>query len=168
MKLKLSSTIEPEPLAATRERVEKMHETMGLLSSMVDRVLDVSRMAQGRLRLERVDFDLGVLLQEVVDRAAEDAHGCPTRINQLGPPSVNWDRARIDQVISNLLANAYRFGAGKPVEVTLDASLNGVVRLQVQDYGVGISSENQRRIFERFEQAQPHPRTTFGGFGLGL
>src|SRR5438132_5655703 len=168
MKLKLSAIMEPEPLAATRARVEKMDQTMGLLSGMVDRLLDVSRMAQGLLRLERADFELDVLVQEVVHRMADDAHGCQTRIDHLGALSVNWDRARIDQVISNLLANAYRYGAGKAVEVTLDASLNGVVRLHVQDHGVGISSEDQRRIFERFEQAQRYPRTTFGGFGVGL
>jgi signal transduction histidine kinase len=177
MKLKLSDNSRPEPLTTTRERVEKMDETMGILSNVVDRLLDVSRMVQGRLQLHRVDFDLGresdravgkgrILAHEVVDRMADDAHGCQTRIDHLGNLLVNWDQQRIDQVISNLLANAYTYGGGKPVHLMLDASLDGVVRLQ--DHGVGISPDNQQRIFERFEYAQPHPRTTFGGFGVGL
>jgi signal transduction histidine kinase len=168
MKLKLSDNSHPEPLTTTRERVEKMDETMGILSSLVDRLLDVSRMAQGRLHLQRVDLDLGVLVREVVDRMADEAHGCEIHIDHLGNLSVNWDRPRIDQVISNLLGNAYTYGGGKPVHLMIDASLDGVVRLLVQDHGVGISPENQQRIFERFEHAQPHPRTTFGGFGVGL
>jgi signal transduction histidine kinase len=168
MKLRLNDNSQPEPPTATRERVDKMDETMGMLSNLVDRLLDVSRMAQGRFQLQRVDFDLAALLRQVVDRMADDTRGCETRISQVGNPLVNWDRDRIDQVISHLLANAYTFGGGKAVELRVDASLNGVIRVHVQDHGLGISPENQIRIFERFERAQPQPRTTFGGFGVGL
>jgi signal transduction histidine kinase len=166
MKLKLLSS-EPNPVAAMGERVAKMEETMESLSGMVDRLLDVSRMVYDRLRLERTEFNLGVLVQQVVDRLSDEAHGCETQINQLGSLSVNWDPKRIDQVMCNLLANAYKYGEGRLVDITLEG-LNGVVRLHVRDHGIGICSEDQRRIFERFEQAQPRPRMTFGGFGLGL
>ena len=166
MKLKLLVS-EPHPLVAIRERMAKMEETMESLSGMVDRLLDASSMAQSRLRLERTEFNLGVVVQHVVDRLSGDEHNCETSINQRGSLWVNCDAARIDQVISNLLANAYKYGEGRPVEIRLEG-LNGVVRFHVQDHGMGIRAEDQRRIFERFEQAEPHPRATFGGFGLGL
>jgi signal transduction histidine kinase len=83
-------------------------------------------------RRERTEFNLGVLVLKVADRLSGDAHGCETRINQLGSLWVNWDATTIDQVISNLLANAYKYGQGRPVEIKLEG-LNGVVRINVRD-----------------------------------
>jgi signal transduction histidine kinase len=76
-----------------------------------------------------------------------------------------WDRSRLDQVITNLLANALKFGAGKPVEVRVTA-LGEAAVLSVEDKGIGIHEADQRRIFERFERAVS--AGNYSGMGLGL
>jgi len=150
-----------------RERLAAMGRTMDLLSEEVDRLLEVSRMVRGSLKLELEEFDLGVLAQEVLERIKSETRGCETILNQPGGLRVKWDRRRIGEVIYNLLSNAYKYGAGKPVELRL-ASSNDSIRLEVQDQGAGIPAADQQRIFERFEQAPSRSRDSFGGLGLGL
>ncbi|HEX5634104.1 MAG TPA: sensor histidine kinase, partial [Gemmatimonadales bacterium] len=72
---------------------------------------------------------------------------------------------RIEQVVTNLLSNALRYGAGKPVRISVSQQ-RGVANLRVEDHGEGICAEDQERIFERFERlaARPHQ----GGLGMGL
>jgi signal transduction histidine kinase len=72
---------------------------------------------------------------------------------------------RLEQVVGNLLANAMKYGAGKPVELHLEQD-DGKVRLKVRDFGIGIAKEDRERIFERFERAVSVRH--YGGFGLGL
>jgi signal transduction histidine kinase len=76
-----------------------------------------------------------------------------------------WDRARIDQVLTNLLTNAIKYGGGHPIEVSLLAK-GTQVTLAVHDHGIGIGSEDLNRIFGRFERAVP--TSHYGGLGLGL
>jgi signal transduction histidine kinase len=76
-----------------------------------------------------------------------------------------WDRARLDQVISNLLSNAMKYGAGQPVQVTVVGQEHQAV-LSVRDDGIGVAPEHQARIFARFERAVSN--ANFGGLGLGL
>ncbi|MGK5087111.1 ATP-binding protein [Bdellovibrionota bacterium FG-2] len=77
----------------------------------------------------------------------------------------NWDCVRIEQVVLNLLTNAMKYGAGKPIEISVRKE-QGLVRLSVRDHGIGIAIEDQKGIFERFERAVS--AKAFGGFGLGL
>jgi signal transduction histidine kinase len=76
-----------------------------------------------------------------------------------------WDRLRLDQIVTNLLSNALKYGPGKPIEIRLQSHDSAAV-LAVRDEGIGIPPEDQARIFERFERAVS-PRH-FGGLGLGL
>ena len=84
-----------------------------------------------------------------------------------GKPSVvgAWDRSKLEQVISNLLDNALKFGGGKPIEITV-ACTDGTAELVVQDQGIGIPAERLPHVFERFERAVSSRH--FGGLGLGL
>src|SRR5262249_26054393 len=76
-----------------------------------------------------------------------------------------WDRLRLEQVVANLLSNALKYGAGKPVHIEIAAAAGGA-RLTVSDGGIGISTDDMTRIFERFERGVSGRQ--FGGFGLGL
>ena len=76
-----------------------------------------------------------------------------------------WDRSRLDQVVTNLLANAAKFGAGKPIEFVV-GTRNGRAFFELTDHGIGIAPTDQARIFERFTRAAPVRH--YGGLGLGL
>jgi PAS domain S-box-containing protein len=164
---RLNSSAEPMSADMMRQRLAAMERTMTLLSSEVDRLLEVSRMVRGSIKLQFEEFDLGVLAQEVVQKLAAEASGCPTFLEQSGGLQVTWDRTRIGQALSNLLSNAYKYGAGKPVRIRLEGP-EDTVRLEVQDAGAGIPAADQERIFERFVRGQARPRDSFGGLGLGL
>jgi signal transduction histidine kinase len=82
-----------------------------------------------------------------------------------GPVRGRWDRSRLDQVATNLLSNAMKYGKGRPIEVAVERA-GEVARLVVSDRGIGIDAADHARIFERFERAAPDRQ--YGGMGLGL
>ena len=137
------------------------------LVRMVDVLLDVSRISEGPLTLDRDDLDVGPLIAGVADRFKEPATtaGSPIRVEIRGAATARWDRFRIEQVVTNLLSNAIKYGAGKPVDVVVDPS-NGSARIVVIDRGPGIEAQHHGRLFERF--ARFAPARHYGGFGLGL
>jgi PAS domain S-box-containing protein len=151
----------------------RVHKTVGhayRLQRLIDELLDVSRITSGRLTLEREQMDLGDLAREVVDRHAAEAQraGSSVSLEATGNTQGNWDRARLDQVLTNLLSNALKYGAGKPVHVGVVGATGseGKVRVVVRDQGIGIEPSAQSRIFGRFERAVSDRH--YGGFGLGL
>ena len=130
------------------------------LTHLVSDLLDVSRLKVGRLIVSRERFDLIELVREVVERFST-----AIEVHADGPVVGSWDRSRIDQVITNLVSNATKFSRGNPVEVSVE-SLPSSVRLRVRDRGIGITSDQLPRIFERFERAVS--ARSYGGLGLGL
>jgi signal transduction histidine kinase len=111
--------------------------------------------------------DLGEVLQDVLGQYKEelDRAGCSLHLRTDAGVIGRWDRLRVDQVVSNLLSNAIKYGPGRPVEVDLQR-LGKSARLVVRDHGIGISAQDQERIFQRFERAVSIQH--YGGFGLGL
>lgn len=152
------------PLAA---RLNRVAASAARLAHLVDQLLDVSRITAGRLELAPEPLDLRELVGEVVDRFREAAGRAGTTITVVAPTPVRgtWDRLRLDQVVTNLIANAIKYGRGKPVEVAVAAEAADAV-LRVVDRGIGIDAEQQQRIFLRFERAAEARK--YGGFGLGL
>jgi signal transduction histidine kinase len=137
------------------------------LESLVNDLLDLSRLTAGKLALRIEEFDLRELVREVQERMADELTrtGCTLTLHAPAPVTGSWDRTRLDQVITNLLHNALKYGAGKPIE--LSVSTDGTrARLSVRDSGIGISPEDHARIFERFERAVPGRH--YSGFGIGL
>lgn len=136
------------------------------LSHLVGQLLDVTRIsADGTLHLEPSEVDLLELTREVAETLEPEAQraGCPVTIRGV-PARGRWDRIRVAQVITNLLANAFKYGAGTPVEVTVEAD-RGRARLTVADRGAGLDAAEQERVFERFTRGAAHPGA---GLGLGL
>ncbi len=137
------------------------------LNRLIGDLLAISRMETGRPALDLSEVDLGAIVREVAGRFEPElaSSRCPLSIQCDAPVVGHWDALRIDQVVTNLLSNAAKFGAGKPIEVLLGEEA-GRARLSVRDHGIGIDLAHQARIFERFERAVPVKH--YGGLGLGL
>jgi PAS domain S-box-containing protein len=148
-------------------RLTGLERGVGRLGVLVDELLDVSRITSGRLVLQREELDLAELVREVAGHFRPEAEraGCDLRVRVPGPVVSRWDRLRLEQVLSNLLSNALKYGAGLPVEVALSTSGDRVL-LRVRDEGIGIEFAVQERIFERFERAVSDRH--YGGLGMGL
>jgi PAS domain S-box-containing protein len=137
------------------------------LCRLVDQLLDVSRISSGKLQIQPERSDLQALTVDVAARLAGEAiaNGCTILVHADAPMPIECDPMRMDQVITNLISNAIKYGRGKPVEVTLSRE-DSVVRLAVRDHGIGVQPDDQARIFERFERAVSVRE--YGGLGLGL
>src|SRR5712692_2500736 len=157
----------------SRERDEAVRQVestqrMALrLAKLIGELLEVSRIVWGRFQPGREDVDLAALVQESLARQEEQLQHarCPVHLEVEGAVRGHWDRGRLDQVIDNLIGNAAKYGAGKPIEVRLQGRAEDVL-LEVRDHGIGIDPADHARVFERFERAVS--RKQFGGFGLGL
>jgi signal transduction histidine kinase/DNA-binding response OmpR family regulator len=149
-----------------RETLAKCERQLQRLTKLVDSLLDVSRISAGALTLALDQVDLGEIVREVVGRFAEELTraSCALELRADEPVVGCWDRIRVEQLVTNLVANAIKYGRGKPVVVTVDRA-GGAAVLTVRDYGIGIEAEKLPRIFDRFERAAS---PTYGGLGLGL
>jgi signal transduction histidine kinase len=138
------------------------------LTRLVSDLLDLTRARLGRLDMSPSDEDLAALIVEVGERMAEPlaATGNTLAVRAGAPVPARVDRIRIEQVLTNLLANAARHAPGTPVELRAEATPEGGARLVVRDRGPGVALRERERIFEAFTQtAAAHGA---GGFGLGL
>ena len=159
-----------------REYTEMLRRSGEALLALINDVLDYSKIEAGRLELERIDFDLHEVIDDLASLFAEHAQrGEVELITWLDPgvpTGVCGDPGRLRQVLTNLLGNALKFTHRG--EVVLRAKLVGVegdgcrVRFEVQDSGIGIPREVQERLFDSFTQADSSTTRRYGGTGLGL
>ncbi|MFL5355432.1 ATP-binding protein [Archangium sp.] len=155
------------PREQLRSRLEGLNLSVARLEALENQLLDVTRLASGHLQLQREEVDLVEVVHGVLDAfapQAEDA-GCELVLVEHGPVVGQWDRSRLEQVVTHLLTNAIKYGAGKPVRVRVQGWPEWA-QLSVSDQGIGIAPEHQSRIFERFERAASDRH--YGGLGLGL
>ncbi|HVH41276.1 MAG TPA: PAS domain-containing sensor histidine kinase [Labilithrix sp.] len=149
------------------ERLDKTLRQSNRLARLVDGLLDVSRIAGGQLDLHRSEVDLCTVVSGVCERFTDEGEraGSELSFSSEGPCVGSWDADRLDQVVSNLVSNAIKYGQGTPIDVRCSAEgTDGVVT--VRDRGIGIAPENLERIFGRFERAVSE--RNYGGLGLGL
>ena len=154
----------PEPLAAMVERDERQIQAM---IRLIDDMLDVTRLQRGTLSITPKRFDMAHLLRGIVEGFCHQAAAaeCPLSLDAPTGLQVELDEFRIEQVVANLLTNAFRYGPAQPVKVCL-AEKEGGVEIAVQDHGRGIAPADQQRIFEQFERAVDNKVSA--GLGLGL
>ncbi|MBD8682214.1 hybrid sensor histidine kinase/response regulator [Pseudomonas sp. CFBP 13719] len=150
-----------------RAMVERDERQIKSLIRLIEDMLDVSRIRTGKLSIRPAQFDLAQLVRNLVDSFAPQvaAADCTISLRADEPVLGIWDEFRIEQVVSNLLSNALRYGGKGPVEVTVYGH-NGWARVEVRDHGIGISKENQLRIFQQFERVSGS--NVVAGLGLGL
>jgi PAS domain S-box-containing protein len=137
------------------------------LGRLVESLLDVSRITAGRFNLEMEQFDLSELVLDVAERFQGEAKraGSELKASADHPIVGKWDPLKLEQIVSNLVSNAIKYGSGKPIEIDVRAS-DGAVRIAVTDRGIGIEKEPLGRIFGRFERGVSLRH--YGGLGLGL
>ena len=159
--------LEQDPGEQVRERVRRVERQLGRLDHLVDRLLDVSNLRGAGIELHPTDVDLVRVLRSLADEFAEEAARakCPLTLTLAETLPAFLDAQRVEQIVANLLTNALKYGAGKPIVVGLSRS-EGDARLWVEDLGIGIAEADRERIFGRFERAVSSKN--YGGLGLGL
>ncbi len=159
-----------------RSYAEGVHTAGNSLMSIINEVLDFSKVEAGHLELETIDFDLVQVVEEVAELTAKAAQDkgleliayCSPEL----PTGLRGDPSRLRQVLLNLAGNAVKFTARGEVlvraglETSTEAGL--VVRFEVTDTGIGIAEEDRERLFEAFSQGDSSTTRRYGGTGLGL
>jgi PAS domain S-box-containing protein len=146
------------------------------LLDIINGILDFSKLEAGKIEVEQIDFDLSALVEDVCSLLAGRAHVKGLELNCFLPmnllPRWQGDPTRIRQVLINLIGNAVKFtDQGEiSVKVIVPESIEGEgsLRFEVNDTGIGISTEVQARLFQAFSQADSSTARRFGGTGLGL
>jgi len=156
--------------------VRTIYNSGQALLAIINDILDFSKIESGNLVLESVEFDLAELVDDCVSvfslRSREQNVPLQASIDSLVPVRVKGDPTRLRQVIINLLGNAFKFTERGEVQlhVTLDAQddIWNRVRFAITDSGIGISPDQQARLFRSFSQADASTTRKYGGTGLGL
>ncbi|MCV4282130.1 hybrid sensor histidine kinase/response regulator [Pseudomonas capsici] len=150
-----------------RGMVERDERQIQSLIRLIEDMLDVSRIRTGKLSIRPNAFDLSELVGQLLENFAAQIAATESTVTLFADETVIgvWDEFRIEQVVANLLTNAMRYGARKPIEVRVYCA-DSEARVEVTDQGIGISEENQKRIFQQFERVTA--KHAVAGLGLGL
>jgi signal transduction histidine kinase len=162
----LQRTVTTDPIERTQVRLERAGTIGWRVEKLIDQLLDASKIDAGRLDLESEQVDLVSLVEAVAEgfSDADEAHKILLQVEQ-SPIHGWWDRQRLDQVVTNLVSNALKYGRSQPVAIHLFVEGSHAV-MRVTDSGIGMDQAHIARLFNRFERA-PGVRQ-IAGFGLGL
>lgn len=164
--------------AEQRQMLRTVRESAGALLRIIDDILDFSKIEAGRLDLENVPLSVRETIDSVASNLAPSIVKRARSVNFYTfvdpdiPDSVIGDPVRLRQVLTNLAGNAVKFTEAGKVMISAElkdvVKSNAYVRFRIVDTGIGISPENQRKLFEAFTQAEGSITRRFGGTGLGL
>ncbi len=157
-------TVEPQEM---KQAWSRQSEALGRLASLVENLLDVSRINGGQLQLNPASTNLSQMVTDVAARFNEVAVKAGCTLEVAAEPDVvgQWDKVRLEQVVANLLSNAVKYGAGAPVCLQVQKRGQTAV-FSVVDQGKGISTTDKERIFDCFERVSIESHVE--GLGLGL
>lgn len=163
-----------------RERVLALQRSAESLLTLLNDILDFSKIEAGRLQLETIDYNPGLLLEDIVSlvgiKAAEKGLTLAIKVENL-PPALKGDPTRMRQILLNIVGNAIKFTRKGSVSISVHvdleqnlptASSSSRLSLRVEDTGIGMSAEHCARVFQPFTQADVSTTRRFGGTGLGL
>lgn len=150
-----------------KEFIQKMNAQVNRLKELVNDLLDTTRINEGQLLLNYEEFDLVELLRQVEDEFQQLSHKHQLIFECDKIISINADKKRIEQVISNLISNAIKYSPnGGKITITCE-TLENEIKVSVEDQGIGIDKDLQKKLFSRFYRV-PQDKNTFPGIGLGL
>ena len=154
-------------IAKLPERLERVQKQADRVEELIRRMMTVSMIAAGQLKLAPQNVDLSALAAAVIASMTEAAQQAKCEVSLRTPGSVEgiWSPQHIEEVVRNLLQNGLKFGRNHPVDVEVGADETHAW-LTVKDQGIGIAKADQARIFERFQRAVDP--SNYGGFGVGL
>jgi signal transduction histidine kinase len=154
---------------ALERRLERVQQIVDRYVKRASLLLDVGRMNANRMQPQLESVDFAEVVREVVESYAPEAAFNRSALQVRTPPTLGgrWDRLALEQIVSNLVSNAIKFGAGDSIDVTLSARADGAAVFEVHDRGIGIASADQERIFGRFERLSRKPGHPAGA-GVGL
>ncbi len=158
------------------EYAESVRVSSDALLSLINDILDLSKIEAGKLDMEVIDFDLRRVIEDVADLLAREAHQkgveLVVALDDDVPPAVRGDAGRVRQILTNLVGNAVKFTPTGQIVVgarLIESGDNGcLVRIEVADTGIGIDPGRCAEIFQPFSQADSSTTRRFGGTGLGL
>lgn len=164
------------PLDAKQKEYLKSMEFAGEnLLSIVNDVLDLSKIDSGKMKLEKMVFDPKALIRELINsmahRANEKFLNLIVNIDKNMPPALISDPLRLNQILINLLSNSIKFTDEGEISITINfetTNEGSLLKMTVKDTGIGIPKEKQQIIFDEFEQAHNGNKRLFSGTGLGL
>jgi signal transduction histidine kinase len=163
----LTGEVKQSDLPTLRKMVERDERQIRSMVRLIDDMLDVSRLRTGTLAMSYAPADLATITRGVVDSMVEPAlvAGCMLTLETPDTLPLVCDEFRVEQVVTNLLTNALRYGAGHPVAVRVEAEGDSAL-VVVKDGGIGIAQADQDRIFGQFERTDDARKVA--GLGLGL
>ncbi|MGE3609311.1 MAG: ATP-binding protein [Bacteriovoracaceae bacterium] len=146
--------------------LESDNKQLDRINRLIDDMLDISRINSGKLIIEKRSFDLTAMVKEVISRNIAQVDEYGVTLNVVGEEEIigKWDRLRVEQIVTNLLTNALKYGNRTPITVSI-LRRDKEARIMVKDEGPGIAKSDQEKIFNRFERVAGKEIT---GLGLGL
>lgn len=146
------------------------------LLTLINEILDFSKLEANEMELEEIDFELNICVEEVIDLLAMMAHSkqleLASLIHQNVPLHLVGDVTRLRQVLTNLISNAIKFTSNGEVIVKIslkdESETTAYIEFSISDTGIGIASEAQARLFQPFTQVDASTTRKYGGTGLGL
>ncbi|MGF1935027.1 MAG: GAF domain-containing protein [Nostoc sp. ChiQUE02] len=170
--LVLDTPLDPEQ----REFIEIIRSSGDALLSLINEILDLSKLEAGEMALETLDFDLSTCVEEVVELLAPSAHNkgleIASMIEHNVPTHLKGDTGRLRQILMNLISNAIKFTSAGEILVQAElrtlSSTTATIHFAIADTGLGISPEDQRKLFMPFTQVDASTTRKYGGTGLGL
>lgn len=157
-----------EPDEKASYYLKKMDAQVNRLTTLVNDLLDVSKIQAGKLEFDIEAFDINELVEDIVEDLAQTTERHQIVVDSKGDGTVRADKYRISQVLINFLSNAIKYSPQADKIFVQTQSTAETVSVSVQDFGIGITKSNLSKIFERFFQIGSHIRPSFSGLGLGL
>jgi PAS domain S-box-containing protein len=150
------------------EIIEKLDRQIDRLAHLIADLLDITRIAEGHMLLRPEEFDLNVLVLEIVELMQHTSLNHMIQFEQQPLPPVKADRERIGQVLINLLNNAIKYSPNDQSIIISTKVTGKAVRVNIRDFGIGMSEATRLKIFDRFFRATDNNIKTYPGLGLGL
>lgn len=159
-----------------RDYLNDILSSCGSLTSIVNDILDISKIESGKMKLEEVDFNLKDIIEEVIllfeQSASNKGNKIDLLINEAVPLKLRGDSVKIKQIFNNLISNANKFTHGGEINIIINKIRSDkqkvTIGVDIEDCGIGIVKDDLNNIFEPFVQADISTTRNYGGSGLGL